>query len=190
MARKIKVVDVDAATEQVETVETNNQVETVEAVETTNQPEPVETLQPVEVKKTKSKRAPRAKKTIDTSLLDVGVNMSDEPPVVEEPQLIINVVEEVKEEPSVSKNIKTVELVQCPKCNKKLTERTLKYSHEAVCPANEAKTIKKPKREQVAPKQVQYEETIEEHIERPAIQKIKRIQVRSERYKNLITHAF
>jgi NAD-dependent SIR2 family protein deacetylase len=94
------------------------------------------------------------------------------------------------EEPPVSKNIKTVELVECPKCNKKLTERTLKYSHEAVCPANEAKTIKKPKREQAAPKQVQYEETLDEHIERPAIQKIKRIQVRSERYKNLITHAF
>ena len=72
--------------------------------------------------------------------------MSDEPPVVEEPRPIINVVEEVKEEPPVSKNIKTVELVQCPKCNKKLTERTLKYSHEAVCPANEPKTIKKPKR--------------------------------------------
>jgi len=183
MARKIKVVDVDAPTEQVETVVTTNQTETVE---TTNQPEPVETLQPVEEKKTKAKRAPRAKKTIDTSLLDVGVNMSDEPPVVEEPKPIINAVEE----PPVSKNIKTVELVECPKCNKKLTERTLKYSHEAVCPANEAKTIKKPKREQVAPKQVQYEETLDEHIERPAIQKIKRIQVRSERYKNLITHAF
>ena len=186
MARKIKVVDVDAPTEQVETVETTNQTETVEAVEATNQPEPVETLQPVEEKKTKAKRAPRAKKTIDTSLLDVGVNMSDEPPVVEEPKPIINAVEE----PPVSKNIKTVELVECPKCNKKLTERTLKYSHEAVCPANEAKTIKKPKKEQAAPKQVQYEETLDEHIERPAIQKIKRIQVRSERYKNLITHAF
>jgi hypothetical protein len=64
MARKIKVVDVDAPTEQVETVETTNQTETVEAVEATNQPEPVETLQPFEEKKTKPKRAPRAKKQL------------------------------------------------------------------------------------------------------------------------------
>ena len=34
------------------------------------------------------------------------------------------------------KNLKTDELVECPKCGKKVTERTLKYSHQAFCPAN------------------------------------------------------
>ena len=34
------------------------------------------------------------------------------------------------------KNIETIELVVCPKCNTKLTSRTLKYSHESVCPGN------------------------------------------------------
>ena len=88
------------------------------------------------------------------------------------------------------KNIKTVELVQCPKCGKKLTQRTLKYSHESVCPGNEKQTIKKPKREQVAPKKEQYDEPIDDHIERPVMQRSKIIQVRSERYNNLISHAF
>ena len=39
-------------------------------------------------------------------------------------------------------------------------------------------------KEQVAPKQVQYEDVIGSNWQ------IKRTQVRSERYKNLITHAF
>ena len=26
--------------------------------------------------------------------------------------------------------------MECPKCGKKVTERTLKYSHQAVCPAD------------------------------------------------------
>ena len=47
------------------------------------------------------------------------------------------------------KNIKTIELVSCPKCNKKLTSRTLKYSHESVCPGNGnlPATINKPKKQ-------------------------------------------
>ena len=41
-----------------------------------------------------------------------------------------------KNEPQKDENIKVVELLQCDKCGKKLTARTLKYSHNAVCPAN------------------------------------------------------
>ena len=33
------------------------------------------------------------------------------------------------------KDVKTLELVQCDKCNRKMTERTLKYAHEDKCPA-------------------------------------------------------
>ena len=40
-------------------------------------------------------------------------------------------------------NIKTVELVECPDCNKKLTKKSLKYSHAKNCPAN-----KQPKEEE------------------------------------------
>jgi hypothetical protein len=153
-------------------------VEQVEPIETVEPVETVETVAPTEQVVIKKTRAPRVKKEVEKP---------PPPPVVEEPDTIINNV--VEEEP-VNKNIKTVELVQCPKCNKKLTQRTLKYSHDAVCPANEAKTLKKPKREPAAPKQEQYDEPIDEHIERPVMQRTRRIQVRSERYKNLITHAF
>jgi hypothetical protein len=48
----------------------------------------------------------------------------------------VKLVEEVKPVED-KKNIKTVELVECPKCGKKLTQRTLKYSHEAKCPKND-----------------------------------------------------
>ena len=45
-------------------------------------------------------------------------------------------------EPSLEnkkKDIDTVELVECPKCGKKLIERTLKYSHRSTCSKNEDK---------------------------------------------------
>ena len=57
------------------------------------------------------------------------------------------VVEIKKEEDSKIKNdgnIKVVELSQCDKCGKKLTARTLKYTHNNVSPANENKTHPTP----------------------------------------------
>ena len=60
-----------------------------------------------------------------------------EPPKPPEPEPII-------EEPK----LRTVlNLVQCDKCNRKMTEKTLKYSHAAICPANKKpEDINKPKR--------------------------------------------
>ena len=54
-------------------------------------------------------------------------------------------IEEDPEEPK-NKNIKTIELVPCPKCGKKLTEITLKYSHYAVCTTDDPKPTKKTKK--------------------------------------------
>ena len=48
-----------------------------------------------------------------------------------------------EEEPE---NVRVQELVECPKCGKKLTAKTLKYSHEKVCAKNEKKEVK-PKKE-------------------------------------------
>ena len=58
------------------------------------------------------------------------------------------VVEESVEEP-VKKNVKTVELVECERCGKKLTQRTLKHSHPAVCPKNDPppEASQKPKKQ-------------------------------------------
>ncbi len=48
----------------------------------------------------------------------------------------IKIVEEVKpiEEEKPQKKIRTQELVQCPKCNKSLTQKSLRYFHEKSCP--------------------------------------------------------
>ena len=43
----------------------------------------------------------------------------------------------MRHEVTPNKNVKIVELKECENCGKKLTARTLKYSHAAVCPANE-----------------------------------------------------
>ena len=60
-----------------------------------------------------------------------------EPPKPPEPEPII-------EEPKLRK---VLNLVQCDKCNRKMTEKTLKYSHVAICPANKKpEDINKPTR--------------------------------------------
>ena len=74
-----------------------------------------------------------------------------------------------------NKNIKTVELVEGPSCHKQLTKRTLKYSHQSVCPA-----LKPAKVEQI--EQIHQEPNI--------IRKPLRTSARSERSKNLGVHAF
>ena len=50
---------------------------------------------------------------------------------VEEP---VEEVEEPVEPVEEPKNIKTLEMVQCEKCNKKLTKNTLRYHHQKNCP--------------------------------------------------------
>ena len=98
-------------------------------------------------------------------------------------------IEEVKEE-SKKKNIKTIELVPCPKCGKKLTERTLKYSHYAVCTTDEHKPTKKTKKEKFNEEQEQTQTIVNTYVEPQTIHKAKRLQVRSDRYTGLIANAF
>ena len=77
--------------------------------------EVVDDVQPVEAKpKPKPKRKPAVKK------------------VKEE----IEVVEQPKEEP---KKTKTVELVECPRCFKEMTKRTLRYDHDKTCAGQKKK---------------------------------------------------
>ena len=117
-------------------------MEQVAPIETVEPFEPIETVEivaPTEPVVLKKPRAPRVKKEVEKTKAEEPPL----PPVVEEPEPVINVVEEEPE----NKNIKTVELVQCPKCGKKLTQRTLKYSHESVCPGNEKNTQLRNQRE-------------------------------------------
>ena len=66
--------------------------------------------------------------------------------IVEEPIIEEQVIEtktEVKQQetPTVEdKIVRTNELIKCPKCDKLVTEKTLKYSHKKTCSGEEDKT--------------------------------------------------
>ena len=110
---KIKVIDLENAGEEVATVVEVEAVEAVAPVETVEEVAPVDAATPVEavVMKTKPKARAKAKPTP------------------------IPVLEPVKEEPPVEE-VKPIvkELIPCPRCGKKLTEKGLRYSHK--CPAD------------------------------------------------------
>ena len=132
MPKKIKVVDVNAETpvEQVPnvTVEAVTPEETTVTVEvpppTVTESVEVEPVETVVFKKRGTRTTkPKPKKELQP-IVEEPLKV-EEPPKVEEP---INNIEVLEELPK--KNLKTVELVECPKCGKKVTERTLKYSHQ------------------------------------------------------------
>jgi hypothetical protein len=134
------------------------------------------------------KRAPRArtvkpKKDLEPVQEEIPVEVKvEEPPPPPPPPAV---VEEPVEEPP-KKNVKTVELVECEKCGKKLTQRTLKYSHPAVCPKNDPppESTQKPK------KQRSTVEAPPQEVEAPQTLGMVRRVRKNERYKELIVHAF
>ena len=102
----------------------------------------------------------------------------EEPEPEPEPEPIINEV-------AKNDNIKVVELLQCDKCGKKLTARTLTYTHNAVCPANEAKTPPKNKRV----KKDELQEDIKEEQPQPLNARIAKIRNRQEKFNVLFSAA-
>jgi len=145
------------------------------------------TAEPVVVVK---KRAPRArtvkpKKDLEPVQEEIPVEVKVEEPPPPPPPPPPAVVEEPVEEPP-KKNVKTVELVECEKCGKKLTQRTPKYSHPAVCPKNDPppESTQKPKKER---------STVEappQEVEAPQTLGMVRRVRKNERFKELLVHAF
>ena len=66
--------------------------------------------------------------------------------VVEDEPVAIPPVVEVKESPveEPQKKVKTLELVSCPKCEKQMTKRTLRYDHPKTCPGQAIEREKIP----------------------------------------------
>ena len=60
-----------------------------------------------------------------------------ETPEPQEAEITETPTEFKEEEPK--NDVRIQQLVSCPKCGKKMTPKTLKYSHEKVCPKNEKK---------------------------------------------------
>ena len=198
MPKKIKVVDVntESPVEQVPnvTVEAVTPEETTVTVEvpppTVTESVELEPVEPVVMKKRGARTSkPKPKKELQPIV--------EEPPKVEEaPKVeeLINKIEVLEELPK--KNVKTVELVECPKCGKKVTERTLKYSHQAVCPANNPPDAQ-PKEQRKKQKQKQEDKQDDgviyiqqEREPEPPVGVVRRITRRSERYRHLIANAF
>ena len=179
-AKRIKVIDIENNTTQDEEPTRDDIIDIIKE----DQPIMVQPEEPVVMKK---KRAPRPKVPVLEQVLEVV-----EP--VLEPVVGPVVVVEPDDEP---KNIKTIELVSCPKCNKKLTSRTLKYSHESVCPENghpppstKGKFKRKPTNREES-----LEHVIEQYIEpKPALtaydKRLLLIKQKQDKIKNLAVHAF
>ena len=87
---------------------------------------------------------------IDSNEVTTLDNIIEEKPIIEETIIEEQVIEdkpEVKqqESPTVEEKIvRTNELIKCPKCDKLVTSKTLKYSHKKTCDG-EAKQTPKPK---------------------------------------------
>lgn len=178
-------------------VDLNGSLDPSEPIEKQEEPTVIEKptenqIEILEVPKAKKPRAPRKKKVEEPTLepvIEVDSAMEiktieeakqtkkvkaikkKKEEVIPEPEPVVEVEEPQEVE---NKNIKTVELVECPDCKKQLTKRTLKYSHKNICPA--MKPAKPEKVEQIIPE--------------PIIRKPIRMSARSERYKNLVVHAF
>ena len=151
MPKKIKVVDV--VSNEVNN-EVNNEVQEPSVNEEVNEEvneitspvgeviieePPINDIEEVPKPKTKAKSKPRPKK---------------QPIKIEE-----EVKEEIKEEPKPEvkpeKVKKVVELVPCPKCNKMLSQKSLRYSHEKNCPGEVVKTEELPVKRRIKKEQEQ-----------------------------------
>ena len=205
MLNKINVVDVDV-------VQVDLPVEAKQPVDV-----PVEPSEKVIMKPPKTSRSSRVKKAAEPTLDPVkeettAIVVKEEPVeevIVKKPKTsrtkkvadpvketeVVKESEPVKEAEPVQeqKNIKTVELVECPKCGKKITQRTLNYSHMAVCPANENRSAKKTNVRTVGGSESEYGKYLDEGskpMESAKLQRLSRTQLRREKYQHLISNAF
>jgi len=138
MGRKLKVVDIV-------TENTNNEASTPETVSTEEvhevtpdvEPEqvPVNDTPPVEtvevIQKPKAKPRSKKKQTIET----VEVPTPEVEPAKETPKPEVEVSDKVT---------KVVEQVKCKKCDKTMTPKALRYTHEQNCKGKVVKTEEQP----------------------------------------------
>ena len=140
---------------------------------------------PQPVPKEKPKRPSRAKpKKIEEEELNIIIPLEAAALPVAAP-----VAATAPEPEKPKENIKTIELVPCPKCNKKVTAKTLKYTHEKVCPA--MKQTEQPEEDTRAkPASRAKPVAAPPQPEPPVHERVRRMNNRKENYKNLLVHAF
>ena len=186
MPRKITVVEVDSTLLDIQDEKPNEEEPKEEAkdepIEDKQDDEPIvkEPSEEIKVKK------PRVRKP-----------KAESKPIISEHVIVPEVVPEPEPE-SIKNETKVLHLVRCDKCNRRMTQKTLLYSHEDKCPANKPKIPKLRKSQLKAieqQQQPQEQEQQETEIEKPmkkyllAIRK-ERINQKKEKYKSLIVDAF
>ena len=96
-----------------------------------------------------------------------------EPEVVEPEVVEPEVVEPEQPAQNVS-TTKTVELVECPDCGKKMTMKTLKYSHAKNCTKNKKQQVEKEEEKEAEEEEEEVKQVVEQKKPKPPPPKLKR----------------
>jgi len=104
------------------------------------------------------------------------IDPSDKPVEEQTPgvQEQVEPVEQVEQVAQPVSNIKTVELVECPDCKKKMTKKTLKYSHAKNCTAKVSASALPAVKEAEEEEEPETEEEEEEEVKPCAKQQVVR----------------
>ena len=170
MGKKIKVVDIPKEETNLEVEqpapENNEVIPDIEPQQETTV-EPViqeETVIPPKKAKTKSKSK---KKDVDVTPSEVPELQTEAVPVVEAVTKIEEVPTLVSEEKVESKEKvkKVIEQVKCPKCDKMMSQKSLRYTHEQNCKGKVVKTedlpVKRRTDKKVQPTKVSQKEEVQ-----------------------------
>jgi hypothetical protein len=88
----------------------------------------------------KPKAKPKAKPRTKKAPMEVILETEEEPTKSGETQIL----PQIKEEPKTDKVKKVIELVKCPKCDKMMSSKSLRYTHEQNCKGEVVKTEELP----------------------------------------------
>jgi len=146
MPKKIKVVDVvseevkneepePSVNEEVNDIEQTSNDIALASAQAINE-EPLPDIEDTPKPKAKPKAKPRTKK----APMEVILETKEEPTKSDETQIR----PQIKEEPKTDKVKKVIEQVKCPKCDKMMSSKSLRYTHEQNCKGQVVKTEELP----------------------------------------------
>ena len=121
--------------------------------------------------KPKAKRKPKKEIIVE--------DLTPEPVVEETPEPVVE----------VKKNIKTIEQVECPKCEKPMTKTTLRYHHEKSCSGEKINREDIPVKKRVVKDKIP--EVIEPKLDKSALYRDRlnqQMKIKKEAIKKLATH--
>ena len=142
MTKKIKVITI----QQNQLLEIPNDNIEVQEDNTENQELPLDIIDIVEsqdVNQDMTEPIVKVKKPRVKKEKLIPITIDEEPIEISQP---ISILDVINVEPELTpQEVKLLQLVKCDKCNRKMTEATLKYKHPISCAGNKPKQPKQPK---------------------------------------------